>query len=182
MLCRTLFRDADRLTFGVCPIDISCAAIVLHCADICIHILSKNKQKKKKKQASGKALFLSRFFFIHFPLYVCRVWSHYHACCFVCPFNTKPLTSACNLFNLMLIYFLREQPEKYVQTTFLGRNFSIQVFSLSELNSDVNWAKAYFWFIALSGSYATYVHVHNKRRKGPVHTAYLKLYMASVQL
>jgi len=140
-----------QLTF---PVQRLCCIVQTYAFIFCQKI-----SKKKKKQASGKALFLSRCFFIHFPLYVCRVWSHYHACCFVCPFNTKPLTSACNLFNLMLIYFLREQPEKYVQTTFLGRNFSIQVFSLLELNSDVNWAKAYFWFIALSGSYATYVHV-----------------------
>lgn len=33
-----LFRDADRLTFGVGLIGISFAAIVLHCADIFIYI------------------------------------------------------------------------------------------------------------------------------------------------
>lgn len=48
LIRRPLFRDADRLTFGLGLVGISFEPIVLHCVEVCIYI---QKHMMEKKQA-----------------------------------------------------------------------------------------------------------------------------------
>lgn len=38
LICRPLFKDADRLTFGLGFVGISFEVIVLHCVEVCFYI------------------------------------------------------------------------------------------------------------------------------------------------
>lgn len=55
LICRPMFKDADRLTFGLGFVGISFEVIVLHCVEVCIYIqLQMMEKRREKSQYFGK--------------------------------------------------------------------------------------------------------------------------------